>query len=149
MIKKPLVLTDGEIEQLQSGDSLSPAPNSLSLTNGESVIIPRCAPVFILSADTLGLGDSASLPDIIGLTADDILVGGSGVVQTDGVLSAASEEWDVATGQTGGLTPGATYYLNSPHGLTAVPVATGFLVRVGIAVNSTGLDIKISRPIRL
>lgn len=149
MIKKPLVLTDGEIEQLQVGDSLSPVPNSLALENGDSGTIPIGNPVYISSADTFIHADGENLPDVIGLTAEEILATATGNVQVSGKLVATTAEWDAVTGQTGGLTPGGAYYLGYFGGLSAIPPASGYLTRLGIAINSTDLEIKISRPIKL
>ena len=149
MIKKPLVLTSGEIEQLQAGDSLSPVPNSLVLTNGDTGTIPIGNPVYISSTDTFIHAVGEDSPNAVGLTAEEILATEAGNVQTDGKLVATTAEWDAVTGQTGGLTPGGTYYLGYFGGLSIVPPAGGFLVRLGIAINSTSLEIKISRPIKL
>lgn len=149
MIKKPLVLTDGEIEQLQSSDSLASAPNSLSLDNGGAADLYVCTPVYITGADTVDVAHAGTLPNVIGIVAELITIGATGVVQTDGKLTAATTEWDARTGQTGGLTPGATYYLGDWGAVIATPPVSGHLTRLGIAINSTDFEIKISRPIRL
>lgn len=149
MIKKPLVLTNGEIEQIQSGDLLSPIPNSLQLTNGNSGDLPTCAPVYISASDTIEHATADDFPNVIGLVIEVITLGNSGVVQVDGKMTATTAEWDAVTGQAGGLTSGAVYYLGAIGGLTLTPVTTGFLTRLGIAINPTDLEIKISRPIRL
>jgi len=149
MIKKPLVLTNGEIEQLQAGDSLSSVPNSLELVNGDIADAPVCVPVYISASNTFLHAVGENFPNAIGITSEPILMAASGIVQTDGKLSALTSDWDLMTGQIGGLTPGATYYLGLAIGLTPIPPTAGFLVRVGIAVNATDLEIKISRPIKL
>ncbi len=149
MIKKPLVLTGGEIEQLQSGDVLLPIPSSLSLTNGSVVDLPPGVPAYIESANTFERATADAYPNVIGLTTEGITSSVNGIIQTDGVLTLSTAEWDAVTGDTGGLTPGATYYLATIGGLAIVAVATGYLTRIGIAVNDTDLDIKISRPIKL
>ncbi len=149
MIKKPLVLTDGEIEQLQPSDSLLPAPNSLVLANGGMVDLSICTPVYVSAADEADVADSDSLPNVIGLTAESIAMSATGAVQTDGKLTATKEEWDARTGQIGGLTPGATYYLGARGAVVSRPPITGFLTRLGIAVSLTDFEIKISRPIKL
>lgn len=153
MIKKPLVLANGEIEQLQSGDKLSPIPNVLSLENGESFDVLIGQPVVIESADTINYAIATTLPNVIGLASQAIVSGATGDVQTDGKLSATTAEWDLLTGQTGGLSPGAIYYLSNldTGKLLIVPPETQghYLVRLGIAINSTDFEIKISRPIKL
>lgn len=149
MIKKPLVLADGEIEQLQPGDSLLPAPNSLALVNGGANDLYICTPVYVSASDEVDVADSGSLPNVIGIVAESILMTASGAVQTDGKLTATTAEWDARTGQTGGLTPGATYYLGDWGDVVSTPPTAGYLTRLGIAINSTDFEIKISRPIRL
>lgn len=151
MIKKPLVLTNGEIEQLQSGDALFPVPNSLMLTNGDIGTIPIGGPVYISAANTMIHATAEALPNVVGLVTEAVEISIQGVVQTDGKISALTTEWDAITGDTGGLVAGATYYLGGIGGLTTtVPTTIGYyLVRLGIAVNSTDLEIKISRPIKL
>ena len=149
MIKKPLVLANGEIEQLQGGDSLSPVPNILALENGDTGTIPIGNPVYISSADTFIHAVGEDFPNVVGLTAEEILSTEVGSVQVDGKLVATTVEWDAVTGQTGGLTSGETYYLGYYGGLSIIPPTSGYLVRLGIAINSTDLEIKISRPIKL
>jgi len=149
MIKKPLVLTNGEIEQIQSDDSLSSAPNSLILTNGAPGTVSIGSPVYISSTDTFIHSVGENLPNVVGLAAETIEATASGGIQTDGKLSATTGEWDALTQQEGGLTPGAIYYLGYFGGLYPTPPTGGFLVRLGIAINATDLEIKISRPIRL
>lgn len=149
MIKKPLVLTDGEIEQLQPSDSMSPVPNSLVLENGGAVELVICTPVYISASEAVDVADSGTLPNVIGVATELISVDATGIIQTDGKITATTAEWDARTGQTGGLTPGATYFLGEWGALTAIPPTTGFLTRLGIAITPMDLEIKISRPIRL
>jgi len=149
MIKKPLVLTAGEIEQLQPGDSLQPSPNSLQLVNNDTIDLPICTPVYIIAADAMSHADATDFPSVIGMISEVVLIGNSGTAQTDGKITALTTEWDAITGQIGGLTAGATYYLGSVGGLVPIAPTTGFLARLGIAINSTDFEIKISRPIRL
>ena len=149
MIKKPLVLTNGEIEQLQAGDSLSPVPNSLALENDGAAELYICTPVYISAADAVDVAHSPTLPNVVGIVAELIAASAIGTIQTNGKLIATTAEWDARTGQTGGLTPGATYYLGDWGALVATPPTTGYLTRLGIAISLTDFEIKISRPIRL
>lgn len=147
MIKKPLVLTDGEIEQLQPGDLLPSVPSSLALEAAAELFI--CTPVYISAADTVDVAHSGTLPNVIGLVAEPITISAIGAIQTEGRLIATTAEWDGRTGETGGLTPGSTYYLGEWGALTAIPPTSGYLTRLGIAISTTDFEIKISRPIRL
>jgi len=151
MLKKPLVLTDGEIEQLQSGDILLPVPNVLYLQNWAIITVPICSTVYIAGANGMELAEANSYPNAIGLLVSEVLQTEYGYAQTDGKLTATTAQWDVVTGESGGLTPGAVYYLSgsSAGKITTIPPTTGYLVKIGIAVNQTDLEIKISRPIKL
>jgi len=68
---------------------------------------------------------------------------------TDGQHTQAN--WTSITGATL-LTPGSTYYLSAATAgqlTTTAPTASGFVVAVGRALNTTTLDIEISQPTRL
>lgn len=149
MIKKPLVLTNGEIEQLQPSDLLASIPNSLSLANGGAADLYTCTPVYITGVDEVDVAHAGTLPNVIGIVAELITIGATGAVQTDGKITATTAEWDGRTGQTGGLAAGVVYYLGDWGALSATPPTSGYLTRLGIAINPTDLEIKISRPIRL
>lgn len=152
MIKKPLVLNNGEVEQLQPGDSLAPVPNSLVLGNSGVTPISICTPVYISGEDTADVAHKGMLPDVVGIATEEIGISpDTGIVQTDGKLTATTEAWDNRTGQNGGLTAGAAYYLGDWGAVIIDPPTTQgeYLVRLGIAINSTDFEIKISRPIRL
>lgn len=146
--RKPLVLVNGEIQQLQAGDSIA-APvtevDVISLTNGESSLAFALGEVgYISGADAAkkAKADAPATSDPIGFATGPIAAGSAGLFQSDGIL----------IGMTG-LTPGAIYYLSAATaGLitTVAPSATGQTVtRVGKAISATELEISIERPILL
>jgi len=153
MIKKPLVITAGQLEQLQSGDVLAPIPTTLELINGENFSILPGNPVFIDTANTAKYANAEDNKDAIALCTEEVLSSASGIFQVDGILSLITGQWDAVTGATGGLTPGAVYFLDDIDvaRITKVaPTTTGhYIVRVGIAINSTDLKIAIGTPIKL
>lgn len=152
-IKKPLVLTGGELEQLQPGDSLAPSPNSLQLQCWETGGVTIGAPASLMGADAFGKAAATDRPHVIGLAAEAIAENASGAIQTNGKLSATTAEWDAITGGTDGLVATTTYYLSdSDYGkLVDTPPTTAgnYVVRVGVAVNATDLQLMLSRPIKL
>lgn len=98
--------------------------------------------------------DSADAASILGLTSSlEIVTGASGNIQTSGLLTATTGQWDEVTGQTGGLTEGALYFLDvAPDGrLTPVPpsVPGQYVVSVGLAVSSTQMFINTQPSILL
>ncbi len=69
------------------------------------------------------------------------------IVQYGGPLSLPLARWDRVTGQTGGLTPGAVYYLSQTAGLlTTSTSGTTFTTRVGLALSARTLLIGIESP---
>lgn len=67
-------------------------------------------------------------------------------VQEDGVVTLTTAEWDSVTGGSGGLTPGARYYLDTAGKITTTaPTAPGtFVTPIGRAITSTILALRIT-----
>ncbi len=157
--KKPLVITSGQIQQLQAGDTLDAAVSEVdvvSMTNANAGPIVIGAPVYVSAAGSVDLAkaDAAGTVQMLGLVKDtSIATSEAGIIQTDGVLVATTGQWDAVAGTTGGLAAGAAYYLDpDTAGLltaTAPTTAGDFVVRVGIALSTTDLDISIMPPIKL
>jgi hypothetical protein len=61
---------------------------------------------------------AAGTKGVLGLVIDAaIAVSATGRVQTAGLVTFTTAQWDSITGQTGGLTPGTLYYLDVTAGL--------------------------------
>jgi hypothetical protein len=151
-IRKPLVLSNsGDIEQLQSGDSIS-NPATITLTNGESSVAMTAGMISYMT----GTADSVKRAIASGMstgrafafcTSTSISAGSMGQFQADGVITLSSTTlWDaVVTGGSGGLTSGAPYYVDpSTAGfITATaPSTTGQVVqKVGTAMDTLSLKI--------
>lgn len=154
-IKKPLVITNGQIEQLQPGDRLS-GVDLFTRLNGNAGSLVIGTPVYVPAAGSVdkARANSAATKDVLGLIADPtVATATQGAVQSDGVLAATTAEWDAVTGQSGGLTPGAIYFLDAASAgkLTpTAPTADGeFVCRIGLATSTTELEISILTPIKL
>lgn len=156
-LKKVLVLgTTGEIEQLQPGDTIdvTTASNQLfTATNAMGWDMTIGQAVYISAANTVGaaLADDVTTSGVVGLVADaSIASAASGNILTDGTL--VSTDWTAVVGATT-LTPGSVYFLSDTTAgelTTTVPTAPGsFVTRVGTAINTTTLEVSISRPIKL
>jgi len=157
-LKVPLVLTSGQIQQLQAGDSLNASCNEvdvIEMTNANAGAIPICSPVYVSGASEVDLAqaDAAATTEILGLAAEQLEISGSGNIQTDGVLAATTGQWDIVTGDVGGLTPGSVYYVDPDTAgmlTTTAPTEAGdYVIRVGVALNTTDLDITVTPPIKL
>lgn len=77
---------------------------------------------------------------------------GSIAYKTNGPLTLTTTQWDaVVTGESGGLTPGSSYYASAAAAgklVTAPPSATGsYIVLIGTALSATTLIINISAPV--
>lgn len=74
------------------------------------------------------------------------------VVPDGGIVTAATAVWDTVTGQSGGLTEGAIYYVSAATAGHLVannaPAGTGdFAMTVGVALSTTQLLVQIGTPI--
>lgn len=154
-IKKALVITNGQIEQLQAGDTLA-HPDLFSRINGNAGSLVIGAPVYVSADDEVdkARANAAGTKDVLGLVADtSIATTVAGTVQSDGVLTATTGQWDAITGGSGGLVANTIYFLSAATAgmLTATaPVADGeFVCRVGLALSPTELEITILTPIKL
>ncbi len=151
-LKKPLVWYGNQLAQLQPGDTLD-APvqevDVVALNNGTGSPAAIARVVYISSSGTFSLAqaNAAATKGVIGLIKDtSIAASSSGSIQTDGVLTATAAQFDAVTAQTGGLTPGATYFLSAASAgamTSTAPSASGqYVVPVGVAISPTALDIR-------
>lgn len=153
--KKPLVLTNGQIEQLQSTDTLVTV-DLPQFTNANASPIVIGTAVYISASDTVNKAraNAVGTVGVIGLVADASIASGSaGGVQVGGILAATTGEWDAVTGGSGGLTPGAIYYLSAATAgmitSTAPSSAGEYVVQIGTATSTTEMMINIERRILL
>lgn len=158
-LRKPLVQNAGEIQQLQTGDTLD-APQSggdiVVQTNNETSPIVICTPVYNDGSDTVKKASAAATgtSTVLGLvyTSPSITNGTSGSILIQGILSATTLQWDAVAGTSGGLTAGVRYYLSSSTGLisaTAPSVNGQYIVEIGIAISTTEMKVNVSRRILL
>lgn len=157
--RKPLVIKDGQIQQIQSGDVLDAAISEVDLVslqneNAGSIVIGM--PVYSSSAGQVdkAQANAVGTVEVVGLVSDtSIATAASGFIQTDGVLTATTGEWDTVAGTTGGLTAGAIYYLSKDTAgsltETAPTTASEFVLRVGKALSTTEMEISITQPVKL
>jgi len=160
-LKKPLVIVAGQIQQIQSGDVVDVdvvgEVDVVSLENdtGAAALVIG-APVYCKSAGKVdnAQADAVATVEVIGLVAvASIAYQASGNIQTDGVLTATTGQWDAITGDTGGLTFNDVYYLDPDTAgmlTTTAPTTTGdFVVRVGKAISTTDMEILILNAVKL
>lgn len=156
-VRKPLVLNGGQIEQLQPGDTLDATVSEvdlITLTNGGGGAAVICSAAYVSAAGTFqpARANASGTTRVIGLVkSTSVAAAASGSIQTDGVFTATTTQWDGVTGGSGGLTAGAVYYLSeaTAGNLTATAPTSGFNLPVGIALSTTELEISIGEPIKL
>jgi hypothetical protein len=130
------------------------AATPLQNANASPIVIG--APVYMKADGNVDLAkaDAQATADVLGLVKDaSIAAAASGNVLLDGVLTSTTDQWDAVAGTTGGLTPGAVYFLSAATAglLTATAPSTAgqFVVRVGKALSATKLDLTLMAPIKL
>jgi len=158
-LRKPLVLVDGKLRQISAADTLDAQISEVDVVkqqNNNAAAINIGQVVYNDGAGTVNLAqaDAGGTVEVLGLVKDaTIIAAASGAIQTDGILAATTAQWDAITGDVGGLTPGAVYYLDpdTAGNLTKIaPTAVGdFVVRLGKAISTIEFEITILQPIEL
>lgn len=156
-IRKPLVIVSGQIEQLQSGDSLDTRDTVVQLLNDEATPVVIGAPVYADAASGFkkARANAVGTSKVVGLVADSpsIANGATGGIAMDGLLTATTAEWDAVAGTTGGLVFNTIYYLDPATAgkITSVAPSTvgQLVVEIGKALSTTDLKINIQQSILL
>jgi hypothetical protein len=130
------------------------AGGGFALPNAEATTLEPGTPV----ADFAGLGarrgvcTSLALSEIVGLVTIATAATLYTPLQQAGPLVLTTAQWDARTGQTGGLTPGAAYYLDVVAGRITTSAQTQpgrALTAIGTAIAPTTMLLAITRPILL
>lgn len=114
---------------------------ALAAPTSEGGVYPAALATTLAGASVVGLRRFTTIPD----GAQNI------IVATQGQCSGNPEVWDAVTGQTGGLTPGAYYFLSdaTPGHLTTTPPATigHYVMKIGLALSSAEMLLQIGTPV--
>lgn len=132
--------------RVTAGSSSAVAQLTVSMTNGQGSTINKCQVVYASTSGTIQLAraDALATSTFIGLVFDTTIgAGAAGNVITNGVMTGSTAQWDALTGQTGGLTTNAIYYLSTATAgaITATVPTSGVLVQVGVALSTTQLEL--------
>lgn len=154
--KSPIVLgTDGLLQQLQSGDTLIGGSETGQIVKTAAAVMIPGNVVYASSGTQVNKGqaNAAATTKILGLAVAAIANAANGTIQTNGILTLTTTQWDAVAGTTGGLTVGSYYFLSAASAglLTSTPPSTAgqYVVCVGQAIASTELNIDIEKPILL
>lgn len=150
--RKPLVCVNGEIEQLQTGDSIMQEEDA-SLTADATLVAGQI--VYTSAADHVNKAkaDASGTAIVLGLANAAIASGAAGPVQTGGIITLTTAQWDVVAGTTGGLVFNTPYFLSAttPGLMSATaPSAVGqFVVELGVAISTTEFQIGVKKRVLL
>lgn len=156
----PLVIANGEIEQLQAGDDIiAPITGTInvSLTNDEAGAIVIGAPVYMDAANGVkkAKANATGTSQVVGLVSQTSITNAvAGDIATSGVLTFASTtQVDAIAGTTGGFAFGVRYYLDpSTAGMitsTAPTTAGQLVVEIGTALSTITFKVAIQKRILL
>lgn len=128
-----------------------------TMTNNTGGDITICEVVIVEPATddhvNFAQGNSLANSQVLGLAKATFGDLEEGTIVTHGEIEALTTDWDNITGDSGGLTAGSIYYLDTvtPGAITkTAPTAGGdFLVRLGVAQSATKLNLNINEPIEL
>jgi hypothetical protein len=158
-LRKPLVIISGQIQQLAAADTLDALVSEkdmLSLSNGEASAIVIGTPVYVSASATCrkAQANAAGTTFAIGLVATvSVAAAALGSVQSDGVLTATTAQWDAVAGTTGGLAFGTLYFVDAANAgkitATATTTAGQDVAPIGRALSATDLEITIAPTILL
>lgn len=147
-LRKPLVIVNGRIQQLQADDTLDAGVvevDVITMTNGDSGSHTLGEVVYISDASEVkkAKANAAGTADAIAFVKDaSISASASGMYQTSGYLAGFT-----------GLTPGAKYFLDASTAgamTETAPTSAGQLVvSLGFALSTTEFWIEIEEAILL
>lgn len=100
----------------------------------------------------LAKADALSTSHVFGIALiDNGGIGGDVDYQFAGIVELTTDEWDVVAGTSGGLVPGAGYYVSSATAglLTGTAPSAGgtYQAQAGIALSTTQLQLQFGPPI--
>lgn len=124
------------------------------MTNGTASALGIGRTVYISGSGSVSpaLANNIVTSKVIGFVgAASIAASAIGPIIIDGIVEATTGQWDAVTGQSGGLTPGAEYYLSNitAGAITTSAPTTGVHAPVGVAVSPTKLKTDIKRVVLL
>ena len=120
------------------------------LTNANAGAIVIGTPVYASAAGSVNKAraNAAATSVVVGLVTDTtVATTGAATIRTAGPLVATTTQWDAVTGQSGGLTFGASYYVDPATAgklTSTIPTTvTQFVAQVGVAVSTTTLVVEV------
>jgi len=125
---------------------------ALQNNQGAATAIGRAVYTDASGTVKLAQSNAAGTSKVTGLQLDvNVNAAATGNYVTEGVVTATTVQWDAVTGQAGGLTPDAYYYLSGSTAGAITPTAptTNYLCRIGKAVSTTKMLVRVEPRVRL
>lgn len=124
------------------------------MENGTAGAVQVGRAVYVNGDGTFGLAlaNNIATSKVIGLVSASSIAGGAvGPVTVNGIVEATAGAWDAVTSQSGGLTPGAEYFLSNitEGALTTSAPTTGVHAPIGVATSATKLKLDLKRVVIL
>lgn len=121
----------------------------ISLTNNEISLVRKCTPVYAIgSGFKKAASDNVISTKIIGILIEDTLAGASGIIQSNGIVTATVGEWNLVIEGGGSLVENTMYYLKVGE-ISSTPPSSGYIAPIGIALNTTQLKINVLNTVLL
>lgn len=156
---QPLVINNGEIQQLQPGDSLDPSViagvGQQSFVSDYNGATSKGMPVYVKSTGNVDLGQANAVTPagVIGMADENGVAQGSPVVVTSEGYVTVPDWSGITYNSSQTLEPGKVYYLSAanPGKITQVaPNTQGqFVVRLGRAMTTTIFKLDIDLTVKL
>lgn len=151
-LRKPLVIVNGQVQQIQTGDFIQSYDVSNKI-NDETTALLFGNSVYTDASGTVkkAKANDPILKDVIGIVLNgSVAPGAVATIMHSGPAVATTTQWDAIFGTTGGLTPRTRYFLSDAtagDGSSSAPTADGsYVVELGIASSTT--ELVLSSPFR-
>ncbi len=149
--RRPLVEITGEVQELPLGDNLPSSADILTRTTVSAFAAGQVGYVAGAGTVELARADAAGTSDAFAFALAAIGAASAGQFIANGVITLTTGEWDVVTGQVGGLTASAKYWLDPTtvgNMTTTAPSTSGqYVVELGEALSPTEMHVRIRRRI--
>jgi hypothetical protein len=151
-IRKPLVLVNGQLQQLQAGDVVQSFDILPQVVNEPGGLVFGNI-VYNDGADTVrkARANAAGTKDVLGIVMNGTVAqGGTANILLSGPATGTTGQWDAQFGTTGGLAPRARYFLSDAVAGQAsadAPIADGsYVIEIGVGASPT--ELVLSAPYR-
>jgi hypothetical protein len=143
--------TYGRVTAGTAGSAGANVSETLTNNTGSSIVIGSTVYISAAGEITKAIANADAASLAVGVVSATIANSASGPVVTAGTVTATTGEWDTITGQSGGLTAAADYYLdNTTAGkITTTAPGSGYVQPIGHALSTTKLKVSIGPRVQL